>query len=150
MIKITKGYAYLLGWLISFLIYLIGQAFFFINTVKAKGFICDVSTRRSSGTRYGGRVYIFYGCFVTPTGEEIKVKLGSNLSYEMGDSIGIIYKKHHPSVARADSFKSLWLVPGLYYLIPWAIIMALLTGAYYGTKYIVIAKKPWKVWLSNE
>jgi hypothetical protein len=149
MIRVNKGYGYLFGLLLSFIIYLVGQGIFFINTIRSGAVICDVSTRRGGSIRYGGTMYMYYACFITKDGQAMKIRIGSNLPYEPEDSVGVIYKRNNPSNARVDSFKSAWLVPGLYYLVPWAIIMALVTGIYAGTKYVVISWKPFKIWLSN-
>jgi hypothetical protein len=147
MIRINKGTGYLLGIFLTFLIYLIGQAIFFIHTKKASGTICDTTGGSIGMVRE--RTSFFYACFTSYDGYDVKISAGSNLGLHIDDSITIIYKINNPLHARLNTFKTLWLIPMIIYVIPFAFIMALITGAYYGTKYIIISRKPWKIYFSN-
>jgi hypothetical protein len=145
-IKIRKAYAYLLGLAITFLMYFIGQGIFFINTAKAKGTICDAQYERIG--RYQ-KERIFYVCFITKNWEHIETKAGSNLHYYPNDPVDLFYKVNNPTHIRLTDFTSLWAIPALPYAIPFVIIMALISGFYYKTKYIVISRRPLKVRFSN-
>lgn len=146
VIKIGKAKAYLLGLLLSFLIYFIGQGIFFINTAKAKGEICDAQYERFG--KYGEE-RIYYVCFNTSNWDNIKTKAGSNLHYYPNDPVNLYYKINNPYHIRLNNFTSLWAVPALPYAIPFVILMALISGFYYDSKYMVISKKPVKVEFSN-
>jgi len=148
-IAISKPAGYLAGLLLTLLIYFIGQGIFFFNAQKTKASICDTYERRGVSSRYPGRMTVFYICFITKDGKEVKVRAGTNLSYNVEDSVDIYYKKNHPSIARVKSFKTLWLVPSLYYLIPFALIFAFITGIYAGTSYVMLSLRPFKIWLSS-
>jgi hypothetical protein len=141
MIKISKPYGYLIGLLLTLLIYFIGQLFFFINTEKTEGRICE--TRMSGGSmRYPGRSEIFYVCFTTKNNVQVKAKGGSNFEYAIGEQVELYYKKSNPRHIRFNNFSALWLVPAWPYVILWGIIMAFVTGLYYKTRYVIISVKP--------
>jgi hypothetical protein len=148
MIRINKGAGYLVGIFLTFLIYLIGQLFFFINTKKADGIICDITVLngeiRTSKPHY-------FVCFSTADGHSAKADIGvENYLLHIPDPVSIVYKTNDLSDARINTFKNLWMVPAIYYIIPLAVALALVTGIYYGTKYIIISRRPWKIYLSNE
>lgn len=145
-IRIRKGYAYLLGFALTLLLYLVGQAIFFINTAKTKGTICDARYERL--WKYG-EDRIYYVCFITKNWQHIETKAGSNLNYYPNTPVELVYKVNNPTHIRLTDFTSLWAIPALPYIIPLAIIMALIIGFYYKTKYMVIVKKPFKVSFSN-
>lgn len=141
MIKISKPYGYLIGLLLTLLIYFIGQLFFFINTEKTTGKICEIRGV-SRGARYSGRYEFFYVCFTTKDNIEVKAGVGSNFKYDYGDLVGIIYKRNKPTKARVNEFSALWLMHSFSYVILWGLIMAFITGIYYGTTHVVISLKP--------
>ena len=134
MIKISKPYGYLIGVLLTFFIYFISQLFFFINTEKAEGEICNVRSSR--------RYDYFYVCFTTKDNREIKMYAGTNFKYEHCDLVGVIYKRNNPTKARLNQFSALWLMPCWPYIILWGLIMAFITGIYYGSRYVIISRKP--------
>lgn len=147
MIRIKKGVAYLIGIFLTFLIYLTGQLFFFLNTKTATATICDISY----GT--GGditRTAHYFACFVTADEQPVRADVGPIISFNYQDTVGIVYKVNDPAHTRLKTFKTLWLQPAIVYLWPFAFILAMITGIYYGTKYVIISRKPWKVYLSNE
>jgi len=145
-IKIGKAKAYFLGLALSLLIYFIGQGIFFINTAKAKGEICDAQYEKFG--KYGEE-RIYYVCFMTKSWDNIKTKAGSNLHYYPNDPVTLFYKRNNPYNIRLNNFTSLWAVPALPYAIPFVIIMALISGFYYDSKYMVISKKPLKLSFGN-
>jgi Protein of unknown function (DUF3592) len=144
VIKINKLYGYLIGLVLTLIIYFIGQLIFFINTDSVQGQICDITTK-TSGSRYRGRVEIYYACFTTNENINVKFRVGSNLQYDYGDTVKVIYKKNNPHTARLSGFTELWAMPVLYYLIPFALIMAAVKAIYYGNRYVVINKKPFRM-----
>jgi hypothetical protein len=148
VIKINKALGYLVGLILVFVIYLIGQFFFLINTVSATGQICDI-TSKSGSLRRPGRVEFFYACFTTKENTTVKIRAGSNLGYEFGDTITLIYKKNNPYQARINNFYELWVEPCFFYLLPFALIMAIITAAYYESKYVVISRNPFKIWIES-
>ena len=145
MIKINKGTAYLIGCFVTLLLYFAGQGLFFLNTSKTTGHICDITMG------HGRRGYdAYYVCFTTKKGQQIKFMAGSYLPYDMDSTVAVIYSNTNPKKARLNTFKTLWLVPAIIYVIPFMLIMAVLTGVYYGTKYVIISRNPWKIYLSND
>jgi hypothetical protein len=147
MIRIKKGPCYLIGIFLTFLIYLIGQLFFFINTRTSVATICDISygtaEHRTNSAHY-------FACFITSDGQQIKADVGPIISFSFQDTVGIVYKVNDPLHVRLKTFKTLWLQPAIFYLWPFAFILAMITGIYYGTKYVIVSRKPWKIYLSNE
>lgn len=144
MIRVNKKNSYISGTLLVMVMYFTGQLIFFINTEKKDGYVCDI---KGYTGRYGAEV--FYLCFTTSKGEAVKKRIGSNLKYKAGESVPVIYKTNHPRMARLNDFRSLWVIPSLYYLVPLGFIMAFITGIFYGHRYISISIKPFKVWLSK-
>jgi hypothetical protein len=144
MIKINKPVGFLLGFLFTLFTYFVSQLFFFIGTEKVKGVIyySEVSPRR-------GRYERFYMTFNTTKGETVITKAGTNYDFNSGDSVNIRYKKNDPRRARMTDFSTMWLKNVYYYVILWGLIMAALMGAYAGSKYIIITKKPFSVKTSS-
>lgn len=126
------------------IIYLIGQSIFFINTERTKGQVCDI-TEKSGSDRYPGKIEIFYACFEIKDSTTVRFKAGKNLGLNFGDTVNIIYKRNNPVHARLTGFLELWVLPGVWYLFPFAVIMGLVTAMYYGNRYVVINKKPFKL-----
>jgi len=141
LIKITKPYGYLIGIAAGLAIYFICQLFFFIGTAKVQGQICDIADRGR-----GRGIQVYYACF-TNHDKEVIFRAGSNLDFSIGDTVNIIYKKHNPKKARIAGFLELWVLPGLYsLLIPLIIIVALITGLYYGNnRVVIITGKPFRI-----
>ncbi|HEY6505903.1 MAG TPA: DUF3592 domain-containing protein [Chitinophagaceae bacterium] len=144
MIKINKAIGYLAGLILVFLIYLVGQLFFFFNTARVSGHICDI-TSKSGSFRHPGRVEIFYACFTTKENKNITFRAGSNLDYGLDDTVQVLYKKNNPHRARIDHFSELWVVPAFIYIIPFALVMGIVTAIYAGRRYVIINKKPFKI-----
>jgi hypothetical protein len=139
VIRINKPYGYLIGLGLTLLIYFISQLAFFINTSTVKGYICDITTTRK-------RIEIYYACFDAGANEVIKFRAGSNLDYGYEEKVAVIYKKNNPHNARINSFTELWIFPGLYsFFIPFVLIMAGITGLFYGRTFIIINKKPFRI-----
>ena len=109
MIKINKAGRYLIGLLLTLIIYLVGQLFFFINTEKTEGKICKIIESRTS-RRYGGRYEFFYVCFSTKDDKEVMANGGSNFKYDYGDIVTLFYKKDNPKNIRLKEFSALWLM----------------------------------------
>lgn len=149
MIKINKAYGYLIGTLFTLFVCIIGQLFFFINTEKTTGFICDIKERGGS-RRYYSTYDLFYVCFATKDNISVKAEIGSNFKFKRGEPVVIIYKKNNPSNARVNQFSPLWLVHSWPYIILWGLVMALITGLFYGTRWIAISWNPrFRVQLKN-
>ena len=148
MIKINKAVGYLLGLLLTLVIYFLGQLLFFINTEKVNGKICEIRQSVRSG-RYGGRYDFFYVCFTTKENIQVKVNAGSNFKYDYGEIVPLIYKKGNPSKIRINEFSALWLMHCWPYVIVFAIIMAFVTGIWYETKYVVIYRNPYSIKLRD-
>jgi hypothetical protein len=123
MIKISKPAAYLIGLLLTLIIYFIGQLFFFINTEKTTGNICEIKMSGRS-LRYSGSTEIFYVCYITKDSLQVKAKGGSNFEFAFGEQAEFYYKKNNPSQIRFNDFSALWLVPAWPYFILWGILMA--------------------------
>jgi hypothetical protein len=148
MIKINKAGGYLIGLIVTLIIYFMGQLFYFINTEKTAGKICEIRQSRTSG-RYPGRYEFFYVCFITKNNIEVKAKAGSNFKYDYGDAVTVIYKKGNPGKLRINGFSALWLMHCWPYVILFGFIMAAITATYYGTKYVVITRRPFSIKLKN-
>ena len=140
-VKITRAPAYFISFLFVVLLYVIGQAIFFISARRTDARICDAVY---TGARGDLQQRIYYACFVTEKGEYVKAIAGSN------HIIPIIYRVNNPEKIRQLKFTSLWLLPSMIYFIPLGIVWAGLAGVYYRKKYIIISKKPWRIKLSNE
>ncbi|MBC7946375.1 MAG: hypothetical protein H7Y42_00735 [Chitinophagaceae bacterium] len=146
LFKINQGGGYLAGLLITIQIFLLGQLFFAIGTSSAVGRICDITEKTSVG-RYRGRVEIYFACFTTTDGSQIRLRVGSNLGYELEDKVSVIYKKNNPTKARLDRFSEFWLIPSFPYIIVLAIIMGLVKALYVKKKYLVIETKPVRMYM---
>jgi hypothetical protein len=148
MIKISKAGGYLIGSLLTLVIYFMGQLIFFINTEKADGTICDIRESRNSGI-YIPRDEFFYVCFTTSDNVAIKAKAGSNFKYDTGDNVILRYKRNNPSRIRISEFSALWLMHCWPYIILWGFVMAAVTATWYQTKYVVISRNPFSIKLQN-
>ena len=148
MIKINKAGGYLIGVLLALTIYFMGQLFFFVNTEKAIAKICDIREFRTSG-RYPGTYDLFYVCFVTKDNLEIKAAAGSNFKLAYGEQVTVRYKKGNPAKIRINEFSALWLMHCWPYVILLGFIMAAVTAAWYGTKYVIIYRNPYSIKLEN-
>ena len=144
MIRLNRWKAYGLGFVLAGLIYLTAQGIFFAGTSKANGSICLI---RDGSTR----IYYeyFYACFTASDHKTYRVKVGTNMMQDQDAQVGIIYKTNNPSVARMDDTRALWVIPSFPYIIVLGIIMALLTGAFYGSRYMFIQWKPFRLWMEN-
>ena len=148
MIKINKTVGYLLGLLLTLIIYFIGQLLFFINTEKVTGKICEIRQSVRAG-RYGGRYEFFYVCFTTKENIQIKANAGSNFKYDYGDTVTLFYKKGNPSKIRINEFSAFWLMHIWPFVILFGVILAGVTATWYGTKYVVISRNPYSIKLRN-
>ena len=148
MVKINKAVGYLLGLLLTLIIYFIGQLLFFINAEKVTGKICEIRQLVRAG-RYGGRYEFFYVCFTTKENMPNKANAGSNFKYDYGDTVTLFYKTGNPSKVRINEFSALWLMHIWPYVILFGVIMAAVTATWYGTKYAVISRNPCSIKLRN-
>ena len=144
MIRLNRWEAYGLGIVLAGLIYLIAQGIFFAGTSKANGSICMIK-------RGAARYYYenFYVCFTASDKKTYRVKAGSNMQFDQDTPVKVIYKTNNPSIARIADTRALWVIPSFPYIIVWGIIMALLTGAFYGSRYMFISWKPFRLWMDN-
>jgi hypothetical protein len=148
MIKINKAGGYLIGLLLALTIYFIGQLLFFVNSEKAVAKICDIQEIRTPG-RIVTSYDLFYVCFVTKDNLEIKANAGSNFRYVYGEQVTLRYRKANPTKIRIDEFSAMWLIHCWPYVIVLGFIMAAVTAAWYGTKYVVIYRNPFGIKLEN-
>ncbi len=147
VIKIRQWQAHLLGIFLLLVIFLLDQGIYLINSETATGRVCQVSDKR--GYRKYGRSEHFYICF-TPAGqEEVKVYAGSNLSYSTDDTVEMIFKINNPRKARINTFQGFWLSHAVYYLIPFGILLAIITGIFYRSRFLVIDLSARTIKMSN-
>jgi len=132
------------GFILFASIYLAGQWLFFLKTERVRAVICNINERRGTN-RYPGAVEIYYACFITKKGEEIFLEVGSNLGYGFGDSVTVVYKKTHPLKARLAGFRGEWAKPIIPFLIPFCIIMAVITAAWYERRYNKFYFRPFRI-----